>query len=226
MRKPKIRLFVGGPDFHPAKQQAELVQKWFGKNWKDSQLVDGRDCFLGLDDCDLLVMVGGQFTYQKDGGMEYLPLEKNHLEGFRRYVASGKPLLLHHASVASYNDTPEFGALLGIQWIWGETTHPAMAEYCMRVQPTGHPVVAGLEDYVLYDELYYKLKIDSSIHPETHATAWFDGQKWPMLITGQGGRGVDGAGKVAYICNGHDLRATDTPAMKKIWGNSIQWLLT
>ena len=51
-----------------------------------------------------------------------------------------------------------------------------------------------------------------------------DDAKRPMIVTAEGGR-VDGAGKLAYLANGHDMRAFENPAMKQLWANTIEWCL-
>jgi type 1 glutamine amidotransferase len=45
-----------------------------------------------------------------------------------------------------------------------------------------------------------------------------------MVMTATGGR-VRGAGKVAYLANGHDMQAFECPAMKTLWRNTVGWAL-
>ena len=37
--------------------------------------------------------------------------------------------------------------------------------------------------------------------------------------------GVEGAGKVVYLANGHDLRAFECPALRQLWLNAVRWLM-
>ena len=55
------------------------------------------------------------------------------------------------------------------------------------------------------------------------ATSDFNGQALPMIQVFEGGR-VDGAGKAVYLANGHDLKAFECPAMRKLWMNTVAWL--
>ena len=43
-------------------------------------------------------------------------------------------------------------------------------------------------------------------------------------LTAEGGR-VPGAGKLAYLVNGHDMQAFGSPEFRKLWINTIRWLL-
>jgi hypothetical protein len=45
-----------------------------------------------------------------------------------------------------------------------------------------------------------------------------------MVITADGGR-VSGTGRMVYLANGHDLRAFESPALRKLWANAVRWLL-
>ena len=43
------------------------------------------------------------------------------------------------------------------------------------------------------------------------------------VITATGGR-VDGAGKMVYLANGHDMRSFECDAMHTLWSNAVAWL--
>jgi len=223
---PRIIFHVGGPSFHPVEPQAKRIIAWLGDG-HDCGVHDGVDAFDGLDDCDLLVLMGlhwSGLSTATDGELAYRPMSDRHKKSFERYVASGRPILAHHGSIASYDDWPRFGDLVGFAWVWGSTSHSPIELHRIQVLETGHPVVAGVRDYALVDELYYKIKITDGFEPEIHAVAQWDDVAQPMVMTGYGGRAV-GAGKVAYLANGHDLRAFECSQMRQLWLNAVEWLL-
>jgi uncharacterized protein len=224
--KPKVVFYVGGPDFHPTYQQAEQAIAWLGDGY-EYDVKDGLDAFEALDQCHLLVLLGLHWTGSQgaDGEPNHAPMAPRHQESFEQYVRSGKPLLAHHGAIASYDDWPRYGELIGVRWVWEHSTHSPLDRHTVRVLPTGHPVVAGLEDYTLYDELYYNLHIDPAMPSMVHAEAFWEEKPRPMLITAEGGR-VDGAGKMVYMANGHDMRAYESPAIRTIWHNAVAWLMT
>ena len=218
MAKRKIIFHVGGPEFHPVDRQAQVVQKWLGNGYQCVQH-DGIDAFEHLVDADLLVLMGLHWTGMAP--LEYRSMQERHKRAFEEYVDSGRPILAHHGAVASYDDWPRFGELVGVAWIWGKTNHSPIGTHTVRVNPDAHSVIAGVNDFQIVDELYYDLQIARDLSAKTHASAHFAGKDHPMVITGQR---VE-AGKVVYLANGHDLRAFEAPAMKRLWINSINWLL-
>ncbi|MCX6972545.1 MAG: ThuA domain-containing protein [Verrucomicrobia bacterium] len=228
-RNPLIFFHVGGPDFHPVADQARLIQTWLGDSY-DCAIHDNRVVFDHLQEADLLVLMGLFYSGSNASCPgSYTPLEPRHEEALSAYVASGRPVLLHHGAIASYDDSEVFKRLIGINWVWsgeGCTAHSPIAEYRVSAPPSAHPVIEGVGDYTLIDELYYNLHIHPRFEPAAHAWAEFEGQRLPMVFTGEGGRGTAGAGKLVYLANGHDLRAFECPAMRQLWTNSVRWLLS
>jgi type 1 glutamine amidotransferase len=226
--KKSIRFHVGGPAFHPVAEQAHVISKWLGDAY-DCSIREGHAAFDGLDAVDLFVPMGLFWTGSPglQPSLPYVPLDDARKREFEAYVAAGKPLVVHHGSIASYDDWPRFGQLLGFTWVWGTTSHSPFATYACRVLPTGHAVVAGVSDYRLDDELYYAIKVNDGLEPQVHAVSHWDGADQPMVMTVEGGAGRGpGAGKVVYLANGHDVRAFQCDALKRIWLNSIRWALS
>lgn len=222
----RIVFHVGGPAFHPVAEQARRIAEWLGEDC-ECTLADGVAAFELLDSCDLFVAMGLHWTgmgAEWAGSLPYKPLEPRHQEAFAAYVASGRPIIAHHGGIASYDDWPRYGELLGFTWVWGVTTHSPLGDHTVRVLPTGHPIVAGLADYTLYDELYYDVQITPGLQPIAHAVAEWEGEARPMILTAEGGR-VAGAGRTAYLANGHDLRAFACPALAQVWRNTVAWAL-
>lgn len=48
--------------------------------------------------------------------------------------------------------------------------------------------------------------------------------RFPMVITGTGGR-ITGAGKTAYLANGHSMKTFECGALRPLWINALKWLL-
>jgi hypothetical protein len=45
-----------------------------------------------------------------------------------------------------------------------------------------------------------------------------------MVITGTGAR-IAGAGKTAYLANGHSMKTFECEALRPLWINALKWLL-
>jgi type 1 glutamine amidotransferase len=217
----KVRFHVGGPSFHPVEDQARQIALWLGDGYECSYHQD-KEIFDHLRDTDLLVLMGLFFSAEEG----YQPLAPASESALEAYIASGRPLILHHGAAASYDDSETFKRLIGINWVWGgdqPTLHSPVGDYDIKVTVPSHPVTAGVGDYRLFDELYYDLRTQPSIRPEILAVADYKDQSLPMIQVFEGGR-VDGAGKAVYFANGHDLKAFECPALRKLWTNAVAWL--
>lgn len=226
MKGARLIFHVGGPAFHPTLEQARVIQGWLGPDF-DCATYDGVDAFMHLDDCDLLVIMGLHWTgmsADRSGNLVYRPMTLAHQHALEMYVASGRPVLCHHGSIASYDDWPRFGELIGFAWIWGVTSHSELGDHQVRILPTGHPVVAGVSNYTIHDELYHDVRIAPGMQVAVHAEATWQGRMLPMVFTGESGR-TPGAGRTVYLANGHDMQAFACPAMKQLWNNAVRWLL-
>lgn len=225
-KKTKIVFHAGGPAFHPVADQIKSITSWLGDGLQYASY-DGVDAFEYLDGCDLLVLMGLHWTGMSAdwaGKLVYRPMQERHKSAYEDYIASGKPLLIHHGAIAGYADWPRFGELAGFTWVWGKTSHSAFGTHTVHVLHTDHPVVAGVKDYTLADELYYDVQITPGFNPAVHAEAAWEGRRVPMIFTGSGGR-TSGAGRAVYLANGHDMKAFECSAMKTLWINAVNWLL-
>jgi len=225
-RTARILFHVGGPGFHPVADQAQQIAQWLGPEFQ-CDLHDGLAAFDALDPTyDLLVLMGLHWTGMTRDWcpVTYDPMRPPQQRAFEDYVASGRPILAHHGAVASYDDWPRFGELVGVTWVWGQTSHSPVGKHTVRVKPTNHPVIEGVSDFEIFDELYYNLRLTRDLPAQVHATATWDGAQHPMVITAEGGR-TDGAGKLIYLANGHDMKAFEAPEMRRLWVNTVHWLL-
>ncbi len=220
MTRPRIIFLVGGPDFHPVNAQAAIIIDWLGADYS-CHTAESLAAFEHLSECDLLVLMGMHWT-----GWEgrYRSPSDVHRRNFEKYVQSGRPILAAHGAIASYDDWPAFGELVGFSWAWGTTSHSLIAEHEIQVLRTGHPIVEGLSNYRVVDELYYDIRITTGLEVQVHAQAEWSGRKLPMIMTAQAGR-ISGAGKTTYLANGHDVRSFESPAMRKLWVNAVRWSL-
>jgi type 1 glutamine amidotransferase len=240
-----ILLQTGGP-FHPVDAQAELIQRWLPSDWQIRRAF-GTDVFDQLDDADLYVAAGLHWTVLKDLstliGSEpeppvwemaqiekhpYIPPTEAQKAEFRKFVKSGRPILAFHSGILSYDDWPEYGQLLGYRWEQGITEHTLYAEWRVKIS-SSHPVVRDVQDYQLVDELYYNVMVEAGMNQQMHAYAEFGPEqtkpaKFPMVITGVGGR-IAGAGKSAYLANGHSMKTFECSALRPLWINTLKWLL-
>jgi uncharacterized protein len=233
----RILFQTGGP-WHPVDAQAALVQSWLPADWR-IETAFGVEAFERLETADLYIAAGlhwpelekvlpdEAWTLAQIRPHGYQRPNARQKEAFRRHVAAGRPVLAFHGGILSYEDWPEYGKLLGFRWHWGYTGHSKYGEYRVKVSTDAHPVVAGVSDYVVHDELYFNVVIPPELPVGVHAKAQFaEWVEFPMVLTAEGATGrCPGAGRTAYLANGHTMQSMEPPAIRRLWLNTLQWLL-
>jgi type 1 glutamine amidotransferase len=179
---------------------------------------DGVDAFDHLERADLLVVMGLHWTGIGEG-LTYRPMQSRHVRALEELAASGRPIIAHHGAIASYDDCPRFAEIVGSAWIWGKTNHSPIGDYDVRIRPTAHPIIEGVADFRIHDELYYDIAIAPGMQVSVHAEAEFANRRLPMVMTSER------PNKIAYLANGHDMKAFECPAMQKLWMNAVRWCM-
>lgn len=133
-------------------------------------------------------------------------------------------MLAAHGAIASYDDWPRFAELVGFQLDWTNSDPSPIGSYWVHMRGTGHPIVAGVSDFQVVDELLPAVQISPGLRAQIHADSNWAGGKIPMVMTAKGGRML-GAGKTAYIAPGHDMRAFESPDLRQLWLNAVKWCL-
>lgn len=234
----KRLLFQTGGPWHPVDAQAALIRSWLPDDWK-LETAFANDALDQLDDADLYI-AGGMLWPELDKPLPeiawqlaglaphpYVRPGEAQRAKFRRYVASGRPTLAFHGGVLCYEDWPEYGQLLGFRWHWGYTGHSKYEKFKVGVATDAHPVVAGVRDFEVADELYFNVVLPPllpvQVHAKAHFAEWVD---FPMVLTAEGDAGrIAGAGRTAYLANGHSLESFEPPAIRQLWLNTLHWLL-
>jgi type 1 glutamine amidotransferase len=140
-------------------------------------------------------------------------------QGILGHAASGKGVLLIHAGLwYNWADWPEYNRdLCG----GGSRGHDRLGEFEVKVTNTRHPVTADLPaDFKITDELYW-FKPDPSGPPiEVLATAYSAQKKetYPMIFLVKHPKA-----RVVGITLGHDGKAHEHPAYKKLLRNALAW---
>jgi type 1 glutamine amidotransferase len=105
---------------------------------------------------------------------------------------------------------PELRELVGGHFL----THPEQSEYGVDIVDD-HPVVAGVEDFSVFDEPY-QVEADDDVrvlarmdHPDLEA--------YPVVWTNES------EGRVAYISVGHTDETFETDAFRRLLTNAVAW---
>ena len=218
--RPRIIFLVGGPDFHPARKLSGVLSEWLGNDFA-YHTADSLAAFEHLNECDLLILLGMHWSGWEN---RYRSPSETHRRNLEKYVASGRPVVSANGSPASYDDLPRFGELIGFTIHSPAASHTPVQPHAIRVIPTRHPIMTGIGDYTIVDELYYDMTMSDGMDVQVHAQTQWEQRRLPIVITAEGGR-IGGAGKTVYLANGHDMRAFETPELKQLWLNAVKWCL-
>lgn len=177
-------------------------------------LTDDKDILtsLSLSEQDVCVF-GTGFTRTErhaDGTVAYVPdLTAEQEAGLLDFVAGGKGLVGVHGS--GWWIGGRAVDLLGGHANW----HPPGLTFTVNVEDSTHPVMQGIEDFEVEDEIYM-----SAYDPGIHilATAQWSAKAHPMAWVKPYGQG-----RVFYTTLGHTSDTFTRPAMQRMLRQGAHW---
>jgi putative membrane-bound dehydrogenase-like protein len=141
-------------------------------------------------------------------------------QGIFDHVAAGKGVLLVHAGLwYNWSDWPEYNRdLCG----GGSRGHDRYGEFEVKLSDRKHPVTDGLpERFTIADELYWFKPDPSGLPIDVLATAYSEQKKetYPMIFVVKHPKA-----RIVAITLGHDGKAHDHPAYKRLLQNALHWV--
>ena len=134
------------------------------------------------------------------------------------YVQRGGPLMLRHLSSAIFAQDAEWKHRIGGVWLPGTSMHPPISDATVTVKTDAHPIVAGMTDFPIYDEMYSYLQTDPAI--TVLATHTYEGIEHPLAWA------TEAAGnRVVYDAIGHGIEAYDAPSAIDLLQREARWLI-
>ncbi len=129
------------------------------------------------------------------------------------HLDRGGGLLCMHAAAICFDDWQGWSRVLGGCWDWSKSYHPPLGWTGVRVHGD-HPVVEGLRDFDLVDEVYSDLDVLPDVRP----------------LASSGGRPLMWArpvrrGRVFYDALGHDTRSYGNEIHRTLLQRAALWLL-
>ncbi|MEU8266901.1 ThuA domain-containing protein [Sphaerisporangium sp. NPDC049002] len=153
----------------------------------------------------------GGWSVEEGGSSFELPPEAR--AALLRHLDRGGGVLALHAAAICFDDWPAWRRMLGASWTWGVSHHPPLGPARVKVHG-GHPIVDGLDDFELVDEVYSDLDVRAGVRPLASSL----GQ--PLLWARTAGRG-----RLVYDALGHDARSYESPAHRTLLQRAARWLL-
>jgi len=143
---------------------------------------------------------------------------KEAQEGLRKAVEAGTGLVMVHFSCGAFQDWPEFVKVAGRVWDPKLRPHDPLGSFKVEIRDKTHPVTAGMEDFETVDELYTCLTGDAAIKVLASARSMVDHKDYPMAFAFEYGKG-----KVFQSVLGHDVKALEPEAVRKLFRRACAW---
>lgn len=135
----------------------------------------------------------------------------------RAYVEGGGPVIALHLAASSFREIPEWPDWIGGAWIEGASMHPPIVDSHVTVLTDVHPIVAGLGDFDIYDEMYSYLELQPG--NVILATHYYEGHDHPLAWARE-----RGAGRAVYDAFGHGGRAYGSPDRIRLLQRESLWV--
>ncbi len=183
----------------------------------DARIRGTRPRYLGdIEEADLVVVNAANGNRSDDDASdeEWEPA----FSVLRKYVARGRPLLALHLSSAAFREFPEWREWIGGAWIAGTSMHPPISDATVTVQTDAHPIVAGMGDFSVFDEMYSFLELEPG--NTVLATHRHEGVDHPLAWARE-----SGPGRAVYDALGHDVRSYDSAERVRLLQREALWLL-
>lgn len=225
MPRPATARILSGGFGHPFSESTPLLASALEEVDVTCQVITDVESgarSLASDPVDLLVvnalrwrMLADRFDDHRDE-WAYVPSEPAR-QAIADHVARGAGVLGVHTASICFDDWAGWREILGGAWNWDHSHHPPLDTVTVQVV-SSHPLVDGLTDFAITDEVYGFLDVDAGIRPLL--TSSHGGEAHPMLWA----RHV-GDARVVYDALGHDQRSMSHPVHRRILQRSARWLV-
>jgi uncharacterized protein len=206
-------LVMGGVEreYHDFSIMGPIYDSFLSSAGFDVTLSEDKDLFLpeNIKNFDVIICytTHGSLTKEQSGG-----LLNSIIGSFWENTGKPKGFLGIHGASCSFENNETYLRMLGGHFL----THPELGpEYLFHVEKAGHPIMKGISDFSMVDELYLQ-----EIYPpmETLITCDFEGFSRPVAWVKS-----YGLGRVSSLSLGHGVEQTENPIFQKIIINAVNW---
>jgi len=168
---------------------------------------------VGLQHLDFYNAVLVHFkNYQED-----IPATQAMKAKLAAYVKGGGGMCLSHFACGAFMEWPEFVTLSGR--VWNGEGHDKRGPFQVKVVDQNHPVTQGLgASFETDDELYFCLKGEPRVHVLCEAFSRVKKANHPQAFVYE-----PGGGRVFVSTLGHDVRAYEPEAVKRLYRQGAAW---
>ena len=213
-RTAKVLILTGNEyPGHHWKETAPLLAKFLAADARLATTVNADPNFLAspkLLDYDVVVLNYMNWNSPDPGEAARANLKK--------YVESGKGLVLVHFACGAFQGWPEFANIAGRVWDPKLRPHDPYGKFTVEIADPAHPITKGMQPFETTDELYTCLAGTKEIHVLAKATSKVDKKDYPMAFVHEYGKG-----RVFHCTLGHDVRALSVAAVQELYRRGTAW---
>lgn len=221
-------ILTGGPN-HPFAVAAPALAALLAEQGIDSTISEDIESALGaLDKNRPELLTVYALRWSMSGNAKYAPLRKRWAFSLSErgrlailsHLERGGGLIALHTALICFDDWPGWKEILGGGWNWGRSAHPPYGKVKVRPDVSDHPVVRGLDAFMLDDEVYGDLELGADVRALLHARAGTAPNWQPVLWTRYAG-----PARVVVDALGHDAGAFSHPVHRRIVARAALWAL-
>jgi type 1 glutamine amidotransferase len=227
---PAIRvLILTGRNNHNWKQTTPKLQEILEKSGKFSVETTVPPTGLTADDLRNYDVIVSDWNSWGGGSKEAEAAWTDAVrEAYLDFVRQGKGHVTIHAGGSSfYQSWPEYRKVALVFWNLGTTGHGRQHEFKVRIDQTDHPVVQGLSEFTIRDELWNKPGVVDGA--TVLASAYSDKQnesrgtdQWePSVVVAN-----YGDGRCFATLLGHDAKTMENEGFQQLLIRGVQWAAT
>jgi len=159
----------------------------------------------------------------------YQDMSMDEQNAFLRLLQEGKPMLFLHHALVSYQNWDKFKFIIGGKYYEknkfngvpekGYSTYLHDTEIAVNILPDKHPVVNGLNDFTLFDEVYGNVEVLPTVHP-------LIGTSHPQSSKIIGWEHECASSRIIYLQPGHGKETFADANYRKLLRQSILYLST
>ena len=190
--------------FHPFRGVDDRLQEILSRVGCDVVCTEDRDALL----LENLSGYGVYVSYTDAGEQRFTAAQ---MAGLLQFIASGGGFVAIHAGL--FGENMEYRHLVGARFV----EHPPRQTLSIVVSDPNHPIMEGVSDFVIEDELYlFEFVQPNDLH--VIAECQFEGKRYPNAWVRP-----FGLGRVAYLALGHSLESFQNEMFARMVANAVLW---
>jgi type 1 glutamine amidotransferase len=212
-------LLLSGSNNHEWQQTTPLLANLFLKSGKFSVKITERPDTLSNTDFSETDVVVSNWNSWPENDLRW-PAETE--SALLQFIENGGGFVTFHASSSVFYKWPEFQKITTSAWIMDSTSHGKPSETNIAITNKKHPVTKGLNNFVIFDELW----LNAAKNPKFEVLGFASNKEITetgvkpqpaIMVAGYG------KGRIFHTILGHDTTAIQNPGFETLMINGAEW---